>query len=110
MDNSTNALAKVNPKILEHIRASYSDEPLDFQMVKDVLLDADEVYKSKGDRHRWWTQYFVVVDIYGMMIGFDWATSDGDDTAEDKGWEFDPESICEVEPEIITKTIYKRKK
>lgn len=68
------------------------------------------VWSGDFDEHRHWTTCFSVSNINGMLIGFENAHSDGDISAEEKGWEFDPESICEAEAHEITTTVYSRKK
>lgn len=50
----------------------------------------------------------MVVEVDGMLIGFDGATTTGDDSPSDKGWEFNPSSICEVQAKEVTTTVYGR--
>lgn len=72
----------------------------------EILMDSDHIYREERHRQRWWTVYFCVAEIDDMKIGFERAQTTGDERAEDKGWEFDLDSICEVKEKKITKTIY----
>lgn len=74
----------------------------------ESVTEGREIWSEEGSNHRWWRDEYRVVEIDGMYIGFNWATTTGDDTAEEKGWEFDPDTIEEVEKveEVITVTKY----
>jgi hypothetical protein len=72
----------------------------------DTLRDAKELWKSNGDKHRWWTIYTYVVEINGMYIGFEYAENTGDMSVREAGYEFNIDSICEYEPKKIKTTIY----
>lgn len=48
---------------------------------------------------------FRVVEIDEMLIGYNDAKTTGDSSPSDCGWEFDPESCCEVEKVTETKII-----
>lgn len=101
----------MNATIREHVikyLVKIGEETTDDDII-EVITDSKEVWIGDADSHRWWDCCFKVVEVDGMLIGFDWATTTGDDSARDKGWEFDPETICEVEEKQITKTIYSRK-
>ena len=76
-----------------------------------LLYSAKEIHSEVTGSRRWWDEVFKVVDVDGTKIGYDWAETTGDDSARDKGWEFDPESVCFVEEETVTvtKTVYKPK-
>ena len=75
----------------------------------ETLKERDFIWQGEFDSRRHWEERFTVVKIDGMLIGFVLATTQGDESAEDKGWEFDPNSICEVESKEIITTIYTRK-
>jgi hypothetical protein len=78
----------------------------------EIIREAKEVYTGDYHSRRWWNDCFTVVDCGGMLIGFNDAKTTGDDSPWDKGWEFDPNTICEVEKieEVKTVTSYERKK
>ena len=102
----------MNDKIRDHVRAynekcGYANQTE--QDIIDTIRDADEVWSGNDSNRRWWTECFTVVNVDGMLIGFDDAKTTGDDSPRDKGWEFDPSSICEVVAKEVTKTVYKRK-
>jgi hypothetical protein len=71
-------------------------------------LESDAQEEANALNRRWWTDCFVVVEVDGMLIGFDGATTTGDDSPSDKGWKFDPSSICEVQAREVTTTVYDR--
>ena len=101
----------MNEKIREHVKQynmadGYST---DDASIIETIRESDEVWSGEESKHRWWTTCFTVVDVNGMLIGFEDAKTTGDDSPYDKGWEFDPKSICEVVAVPIVTTEYKRK-
>ena len=75
----------------------------------DTILEGDFVWRGKENRRRWWSEWFTVVKVDGMLIGFEGALTSGDDSPQDKGWEFDPSSICEVTAKVVTTNVYEAK-
>jgi hypothetical protein len=99
----------MNEKIKAHVLKYH--EKMGFKYNNDdnlieTIQEADVVWSGNDSKRRWWTDCFTVVDIEGMLIGFDDAKTTGDDSPCEKGWEFDPDSICEVEAREITTTVY----
>ena len=66
---------------------------------------SDEIYSEIVDTKRWWKVVFRVVEIDGMFIGFDDAETTGDNSPSDVGFEFNPESIVEVEKVVEIKHV-----
>lgn len=100
----------MNEKIKNHVSAFNEKKGwgTTLEGVIDTIQEATPIYSEVVDSRRWWDETFVVVEIDGMLIGYNGATTTGDDSAYDKGWEFDPSSICEVKSEEVTvvKTVY----
>ena len=69
-------------------------------------MEADLVDEKEINRRRWWTETFRVVEIDGTLIGYEYATTTGDESAAEKGWEFDPLTICKVVAREVTMTVY----
>ena len=72
-----------------------------------IEIGSECIWNEKVSSSRWWDNYFLVTNINGRLIGYNWAFTTGDDSAFDKGWEFDENSICFVEPYTEVKTITK---
>lgn len=72
----------------------------------ETLRDgANTVFIGDRDEHRWYTEYFCVVDLDGTLIGFTNARSNTESaTLADMGYEFDIDSICYAEK--VEKVIY----
>ena len=71
----------------------------------EIITEGKQVHSEITDSHRHWDDVFKVVEINGMLIGFDSAHTTGDMSPGEAGWEFDKSSICEVvkkEKVIIT--------
>jgi hypothetical protein len=102
---------EMNQKIREHV--SKFNEGNGWSVDDDTLIEtireSERVWRGGESGRRWWTDCFTVVTVNGMLIGFGDAITTGDDSPSDKGWEFDPESICEVEAYEVTTTHYKAK-
>jgi hypothetical protein len=98
----------MNEKIREHLvnynmKHGYSTD--DDTLVETLLECGKIVYKGKPYSYRWWDEYFCVTELDGMEIGFYNASTTGDDSPYDKGWEFDLNLCCEVERHEETKVI-----
>ena len=76
-----------------------------YELLKEESSDA--IYSEETCGSRWWNNTFQVSEINGKLIGYDWAETTGDDSPYWKGWVFDEDSICYVEPKevIITKYV-----
>lgn len=98
----------MSEKIREHVR-QYNvrefDDASDDAII-ETIRDAKVIWSKMTTSRRWWDEEFRVVEIDGMLIGYDGADTTGDESATDKGWEFDPSSICEVEAKQVVKTEY----
>lgn len=72
-------------------------------------IGSDWTWDEQLGSSRWWDNLFVVQEINGKLIGYEWAATTGDRSARDRGWEFNENSICFVEPytETITVTKYR---
>jgi len=95
-------------KIREHVRAYNVREFKDAsdESIIETILDARVIWSKMTTSRRWWDEEFRVVEIDGMLIGYDGADTTGDENAKEKGWEFSPASICEVVAQQVVKTEY----
>ena len=103
----------MNQKIKDHVTKHLLSEGYvvkNEDEIIETIRDSDIIHKEDCGNSRWWKNTWCVVNIDGMLIGFEDAETTGDDSAQDKGWEFDPESIHEVKAEtkevVVTKTFY----
>lgn len=78
--------------------------------IREVLLYGDTVYERVDGSHRWWNDVFRVVDVGGLLIGCWDAQTTGDNSPSEVGWEFDWNSLCEVERRDVTTTVYEAKR
>jgi hypothetical protein len=76
--------------------------------VEEVLLYGDTVYTRVDGEHRWWNDVFRVIDIDGTLIGCYGAQTTGDNSPRDVGWQFDWNSLCEVERREVVTMVYER--
>lgn len=99
----------MNQKIYDHLKKYCKKNEYNFENDEDILEtlqdSGEEIYSEKIDYKRWWNDIFKVVKIDGMLIGYNDARTTGDRSPSDCGWEFDPESCCEVEKITETKII-----
>lgn len=98
----------MNEKIRKHVTEYCSANGFDTSDdgLIEVIRKAKRVWRGDESSRRWWTDCFTVVEVNGLLIGFADAITTGDDSPCDKGWEFDPSSICEVTAKEITTTVY----
>ena len=102
----------MNEKITEILKQHWEKNNWEFDPensndLLEVLGSERVIYSKVVEEHRWWDDVFTVVKIGEQFIGFDDAHTTGDTSPTDTGWEFDPNSICEVESETKTTVIYK---
>jgi len=76
--------------------------------IKEALRDKGEIYSEMLETRRWWIDVFFVVAVDEKLIGYDWAETTGDSSAEEMGWEFDINSVCEVEKKEKTVVVYEK--
>lgn len=81
-----------------------------FSDLKEFFRECGYEYdwKEVTSSSRWWTNLFVVQEINGKLIGYEWAETTGDVGIWDSGWEFDENSICFVEEYTVTVTKYQK--
>lgn len=94
----------MNDKIRNHVACvcGASDE----EDVVECIREARVVYSKIGCSHRWYDEEFVVVDIGGMLIGYQWYHTTGDMSASEMDLDFDVGSITEVEARQVVTTEY----
>ena len=69
----------------------------------ELLINIDMIQEDKIGSHRHWDIYRRVIKVGDTYIGFITAKTTGDMSAKETGWEFDPDTICEMRE--VTKTI-----
>ena len=107
-------MSKINEKIRNHVLSSkeyqefYGEKNIsEDEEIIEFILESDVIWEGDYDRRRHWTNCFCVCKIGEMFIGYESATG-GD--VHDKGWEFNPETFCEMEESEQVVKIYKLKK
>ena len=100
----------MNEKIKQHLIAvaAKNNWPTDNDTLIEILTEANEVYVKKVSDSRWWYTEFIVAEVDGMLIGYEYAKANRDESVRDLGWEFDESTICEVEAVQETVTVYKK--
>lgn len=103
----------MDPKVREHI-VKYCEENKwdtdDEALVETLIEYGKHLYTKKVTSRRWWDEYLFVVDLNGMTIGYINGITTGDETAKEKGFEFDVSTIKEYEPYQAVHTLYRPKK
>jgi hypothetical protein len=77
-----------------------------FEIIREC---GKEVYSEVKGSHRWYDKEFKVVDLDGMLIGYDDFHTTGDSNWHDLGLEHDINSIVEVEKRTKTVDFYTAK-
>lgn len=102
-------MSKIDSKIREYI-ISWVGKDLSDEDIEECILDLPTIFEGDPSYRRWWQDVFCVCKLGDMLIGYWGARTTGDDSPRDKGWEFDPSTICEVEEyEVISKGYRKKK-
>lgn len=98
----------MNKKIYEHLNKYCKKDGYEFEEsdILEILQECGpQLHEEIVDEKRWWDEIFKVTEIDGMLIGYYDARTTGDLTPHESGWEFDPESCCEVERHEETKIV-----
>ena len=74
-----------------------------------VLRDFDELHKELISEHRWWNEYRYTIKIEDTYVGYIYAETTGDMNAQEAGYDFEPDSICEMKQIEKTITTYIKK-
>lgn len=77
-------------------------------MLEEALTCADTVFEQQSGSHRWWNDVFKVVEIDGTLIGFTDADCTGDQSARERGWSIDWDTLCEVVRKEVMTTVYEK--
>lgn len=87
-----------------------NEEPSDGDLL-DFLNDGNLKKDDKHSGSRWWNNMERIVEIEGRYFRYHWAETTGDMSIWDSGWEFDWNTLVEVEPyqETIIVTKYRTK-
>jgi len=99
----------MNAKIKAHLEkyATSKGWPTNLDSLIEIAQDyGKQVYREEVSRHRWWNEYLYVREIDGMLISHINAEANRDESVHDLGYEFDPDTICEVKPVEKTITVY----
>lgn len=96
--------AYVRQYLIEQCKEEGYDQ--DDDGIYEMLRDGNTIYEDCVGSHRWWDEYRYVVGIGTMFIGYIDEYSTGD-MAGDLGYEFDIDTVCEMEPVTKTVTVYK---
>lgn len=99
---------KIKKHVGECLKRQGKDDSED--SIIELIRYSKEIYSEIVDTRRWWNDVFKVVEIDGMFIGCDDAETTGDNTPNEVGFEFDPDSIVEVEKVVEIKEVVSYKK
>jgi hypothetical protein len=96
----------MNQKIFEHVKAFNINhkwvEGITEEHVIETIRDSATVATCDIYNRRWWAEHTRIVEIDGMFIGFRDAYTTGDESAADKGYAFNPDTIREYKPVPVT--------
>ena len=95
----------MDERIREHV-AKYNESKgwgaTDEQII-ETIIESEHIYREELHQSRWWNVYLYVVDIGGMLIGYDYAEANRDMSVRELGFDFEESSIREMVP--VEKTI-----
>lgn len=97
----------MNEVIRKHVtnyNQSKGWETTDESLFETIRECGKEVWSEIGPAHRWYDEKFVVVDLDGILIGYQSFHTTGDASISDMGLEHDIKTVCEVEKK--QKTVY----
>lgn len=90
-------------------RELFETDQIDKWTLYEYLRECEEVSNIIHYQSRWWNEHIVVVKIGPKFIRYMGASSNGDWTARDQGWQFEINSIDFVYPTEVLETKYLKK-
>lgn len=90
-------------------RELFETDQIDKWTLYDYLRECEEVSNHVCYQSRWWNEHVVVVKIDNKFIQYMGASSNGDWTPRDQGWEFEINSIDFVYPTEVKVIQYLKK-
>jgi len=75
----------------------------------ETIKESEVIWRGGEEKHRWWNEYFYVTKIDKMLIGYCNAEANRDESVADLGYEFNPDSICQVEKKQKVVDYYAKK-
>lgn len=91
----------------------YQEHPITKEEFEADFLECFDPweYDQEFDRdsHRWWDEFTAIKRIGNKYFQYTWATANRDESIFELGWDFNENSIVEVEPytETIEVTKYR---
>lgn len=73
--------------------------------ILEILQEEEQLHEELIDCKRYWDEYFNVVEVDGMLIGYYDAKATGDLTPTECGWYFIKDNCCEIEEQTETRVI-----
>lgn len=102
----------MNENVKKHITA-YNEKngygTTDADLHETLREVGKEVYSEIGSKHRWYDEKFVVVELDGMLIGYDTFHTTGDNGWRDLGLEHDFNKVYVVQKKQKTVDYYVKK-
>lgn len=102
----------MNEIIKAHV-AAYNEKngwgTTDADLFETIREAGKKVFSEIKGSHRWYEDEFVVIELDGMLIGYNDFHTTGDANWHDLGLEHDLSSICEIEKKQKTVDYYVKK-
>lgn len=98
----------MNQKIKNHLIAFNQKEGYGItdKDLLETITETKPIFTQIIGKHRWYEDEFRVVEIDGMLIGYDGFHTTGDTSWRDMDLEYDIDSVCEVEKKQKTIDYY----
>ena len=105
----------MNEKIKNHLIAyakkeGWEIDENDPKELMEIITEANSIYKENLGSHRWYDDELNIVNVDGMLIGYNGFHITGDNSMYDMGLEYDLDQVCEVEPKERIQVYYIKKK
>lgn len=85
--------------------------PISDEQVLEILKSGTEVHSEHENSCRWWEEWSYVVKIGDRYFSYAYAEANRDESVRELGYDWDIDSVEEVEPyvETVVVTKYRRK-
>jgi len=66
---------------------------------QEILIECGkDEFEVSRDSHRWWDEVTRIAQFGDKYFQYTWAKANRDESVQDLGWEFEWDSVSEVEP------------
>lgn len=98
---------RIKEAVKTYCKNKYNRELKDNGVIGMIRDNGILLSDTMDNENRWWNDHLIIKDFEGVLVKYIDGKTTTDDSAEECGFEFDPNSIEEMEEYETTITAYR---